>query len=326
MTSRTGFPDTLRGQLVRGVRSGPDRTLLSELAIGIGAALVATGVRYALPLDPAQIPTLTVVVALAIVTAMVGIAAGIATAVCGGLLCWYLFLTPINWTVGHQAWVSALGYTVVSTVIITTSYLYRASEQRHREQELAALTAEARNSQLFAREMAHRLKNALTVVQSIAFQTIGAEGPSAGALAGRLKALADANELLTEHVQAPSAGAREVIETALKPFEDRHRFRLEGSDAAIPAQQVVALALAIHELATNALKYGSLSDPGGHVGIGIEDLGDRLRVSWAEHDGPPVAARSEPGFGSRLLRRSGMNARLDLDPAGLRFSMEIAKS
>jgi two-component sensor histidine kinase len=160
----------------------------------------------------------------------------------------------------------------------------------------------------------------------MAFQTIGTATEDAAKFAGRLKALADANDLLNEHVDRPSANLTEVIATALSPFgEAGGRFKVDEVETAIPAQQVVSLALALHELATNAVKYGALSEPRGHVTIGLEDGGEQVTMAWKEHDGPVVSAPPKTGFGTRLLRRSGMNAKLDFEPDGLRCVMAIRK-
>lgn len=289
-----------------------------------GGAAVA--VRFLLPLRPEQLPTLPLVVTLAIVTTFVGARAGVITALVGGLLSSYLFFNPDSWSLAQDAWVPILGYTVISIVIITTAHLYRSSERARHETELARFQRQAENSELFAREMAHRLKNALTIVQSIAFQTIGTETVEAAKFAGRLRALAEANELLNEDVATPTATVRDVIEAALSPFgRDKGRFDLRIVDARIPSQQVVSLALATHELATNATKYGALSHARGHVQIDVEDLGSKLQLTWKEHDGPPVVPATEQGFGTRLLRRSGMGTDVSFEPDGLRCTMGLRK-
>lgn len=319
--------EQFRRRVIGHLRARPRRSAIVQIAIGAIAALAAAGVRYLLPLDPTQIPTLTVVVALAIVTTFVGIVAGVTTAIVGGLASWYLFFTPLSWSLGHGAWLPIVGYTVIASVIVTTSYLYRRSERRHHEDELERLRSEADTANLFAREIAHRLKNALTIVQSIAFQTLGVDAAEASKFAGRLKALADANELLTEHVQTPTAMVRDVLIATLEPFEgEAQRVRIECVEAAIPAQQVVSLALAIHELATNASKYGALSAADGWVQVDVDDLGERLCLTWAEHDGPPVSQPERQGFGTRLLRRAGMNTKLEFQPDGLRCSIGIRKA
>jgi two-component sensor histidine kinase len=309
------------------VRAAPERPLATEVLLGCLAALVAVAIRWSLPLGPQQLPTLTVVVAVAIVTTIVGPRAGVVTALVGGLSSWYLFFNAYSWSVANDAWIPLLGFAVIATVIVSTAALYRESERRLHSQELAALQDQAANSELFGREMAHRLKNALAIVQSIAFHTFGNDKPEAAIFGARLKALADANELLTEQVDEPEADIGGVIRSALQPF-DLHAgaLEVESADARISARQVIGLALALHELATNAVKYGAFSTPAGRVLLRVEDLGDMLRLTWKEQGGPAVSEPKTQGFGTRLLRRTGMDTRLDFEPDGLRCSFAIRKA
>jgi two-component sensor histidine kinase len=305
---------------------GAERPRSFKIAIGAVAALAAVAIRYALPLSPTQLPVLTVVVVLAIVTTFIGTLAGITTAVVGGLLSWYFFFNPRSWDLYNQAWIPLLGFAVTATVIILVASRYRSSERLRYQGEVERLQTQAANAELFAREMAHRLKNALTIVQSIAFQTIGADNPDARKFAGRLTALANANELLSEHIQQPTALITEVIRAALSAFEgERTRFSVQSVDASISAQQVVSLTLAIHELATNATKYGALSVRTGSVAIAVADAGDRWCLTWKESGGPKVHQPEGEGFGTRLLRRSGMNTRLDFERDGVRCTIGIRK-
>jgi two-component sensor histidine kinase len=293
----------------------------------VAAGIVAVLVRSALPLDPQQLPTLPVVVLLAIVTTFVGPRAGISTAIIGGLLSWYLFFNPRSWSLANGAWVPLLGYVVLAIVIVSTAHLYRSAARTSHDREVAALRAEAETAELFAREMAHRLKNALAIVQSLAFQTFPENSKEAPIFAGRLRALAVANELLDEHVKAPSASAAAVIQAALAPFNTLHRIDLSSSsDATLPSQQVVSLALAVHELTTNAIKYGALSNTTGRVSIRVEDDGSSVLFTWTEEGGPAVIQSTSTGFGTRLLRRAGERAALDFQPSGLRCSMGFRKS
>lgn len=123
-------------------------------------------------------------------------------------------------------------------------------------------------------------------------------------------------------------GAFEGIANAtLKPFADGgERVRVESADARIAAQQVVSLALVVHELCTNASQYGALSNAKGWVSLKVDDAGDRLRLTWKEHDGPQVSPPAEPGFGMRLLQRVGSNAELAFEPGGVRCSLYLRKS
>ena len=317
----------MRDRLQRAVRTERDIPVFLQIVIGVLAAITAVAIRSLLPLNPQQLPTITVVIAMAIVTTFVGGAAGVSTAVVGGLASWYLFFTPGIWNLADGAWVPLLGFIIIAIVIVSTASLYRSSERRLHERELAELEEQAANSEFFAREMAHRLKNALAIVQAIAFQTLGTDRPEASRFAGRLRALADANELLTEEIRQPVADIRQVLHAALSPFQDGEaRVHVESVEAAIPAQQVVSLALALHELGTNAVKYGALSIPTGQVIVTVGEDGDRLNLFWEEKDGPRVSPPDGTGFGTRLLQRSGIGTQLRYEPDGLKCSFGIRKA
>ena len=298
-----------------------------QIVIGLLASVAAVAIRSLLPLNPQQLPTITVVIAMAVVTTFVGAAGGMTTATVGGLACWYLFFNVSSWSLANGAWVPLVGFAVIAVVIVGTASLYRSSERRLHDRELGELEEQAANAEFFAREMAHRLKNALAIVQAIAFQTLGTERPDANRFAGRLRALSDANELLTEEIKQPVAEIRQVLRAALTPFQDgTSRVHITSVDATIPAQQVVSLALALHELGTNAVKYGALSTPGGQVLVNVEDDGDRLKLEWSEQGGPTVTPPAATGFGTRLLQRSGINTDLRYDPDGLKCSFGIRKA
>jgi len=311
-------PADMRDRIRLAVRAGPELPPYLQIGIGIAAAAIAVVIRYILPLGPQQLPTLTVVIALAIVTTYIGARAGIACAITGGLASWYLFFNPNSWSLSNSAWIPLIGFAVIAAVIVSTSHLYRVSERRLHERELEDLQQQARNARLFAGEMSHRLKNALAIVQSIAIQTMDSATPSTTIFVNRLKALADANDLLSEHISRPDANVVDVIETSLRPFRQKPaQFEIASAEVRVPAQQVIALSLALHELGTNAVKYGGLSTPAGRVAIAIADLGDRLELVWKESGGPPVTAPKRTGFGTRLLRRAGIETQIDYPRDGL---------
>jgi two-component sensor histidine kinase len=257
----------------------------------------------------------------------VGLAAGVSAALVGGLISWYLFFTPMSWSLSPEGWIPLLGFFVIASVIVTTTHLYRLSERRNYQAQLAAIQKQAEAADLFAREMAHRLKNALAIVQSIAFQTLGDDMAATGKFAARLKTLADAHDLLSEHIERPTASAADVVRAALQPFVDEdERVDLELADVRIAAQQVVSLALAVHELGTNASKYGALSARGGRVLLTIEDARDRVRLIWSESGGPPVQQPESTGFGTKVLKRLGTDAEFRFEPDGLCYSMYLRKN
>jgi two-component sensor histidine kinase/PAS domain-containing protein len=166
---------------------------------------------------------------------------------------------------------------------------------------------QAREQQLLLNgELAHRIKNTMSVVQAIAHQTLGrAEDQKAvEAFGKRLGALASANDVLTRDNWS-SAKLEEVAHGALSTFGE-DRFVLTGPDVTIGPRATLALSLMLHELATNAAKYGALSTPEGTVSVtwAVRSDGgkDALDLSWIERGGPPALEPTRKGFGSRIIR------------------------
>ncbi len=169
----------------------------------------------------------------------------------------------------------------------------------------------AETQKVLVGELNHRVKNILMAVQSLAEQTIRTtETPAdfVAALRGRLAAMARAHDLLTSQAWK-SAGLEEVVRAALAPWLGAGRIALSGPPVALGARQALALSMALHELATNALKYGALSVPGGRVTIGWHANG-AVALRWEESGGPPVSPPRRQGFGSRVLNRA-LAAELD---------------
>ena len=164
-----------------------------------------------------------------------------------------------------------------------------------------------RHRELLVNELNHRVKNTLAVVQSIAVQSFKDERvPDAArrAFEGRLLALSDAHSLLTRE-NWESAQLRSIVDNALRPF-GAHRFAFDGPDIRVSPKAAVSLALALHELCTNAAKYGALSNEEGRIRIRCSVEGTDLpafRMRWEEQGGPPVAPPTGRGFGSRLIER-----------------------
>jgi two-component system CheB/CheR fusion protein len=170
--------------------------------------------------------------------------------------------------------------------------------------------AEAHRDVLIS-EMSHRVKNVLAAVQSIASQTLRQSGSLEGfktAFNGRLYALASAHDLLVDEGWAGS-DMRQLVRRTLEPYRAAgERIRVNGPVLALRAQAGVALTMILHELATNAAKYGALSSPNGTLDVNWhrEDSGGRpqIRLRWIEACGPPVKVPSRRGFGSELIERS----------------------
>ncbi len=175
------------------------------------------------------------------------------------------------------------------------------------------------------RELAHRLKNTLSIVQSIATQTLRgiAEREPVEAFERRVLALSRAHDVLMQKSWT-AAKLRAVMESVLSMQADIDRFALDGPDMDISPQAALSLSLLLHELATNALKYGALSAETGTVRIAWCTEGGQvpnLVLGWNESGGPAVAAPSgRGGFGSKLIRMGLAGTRatsLDYNPVGL---------
>ena len=179
--------------------------------------------------------------------------------------------------------------------------LDEARERRERRE------AEERGKLLVA-ELSHRVKNTLATVVSVARLTLKRAETLAEfeeSFFGRLNALADANGLIFE-ANWGETDIRRVLERTLRPFgQGRDSFRFHGDVLPLPPKPAVALSLVIHELATNAAKYGALSRDGGHVEVSWEvDADRRAHLLWRERGGPAVSTPSRRGFGATLIERS----------------------
>jgi two-component sensor histidine kinase len=183
---------------------------------------------------------------------------------------------------------------------------------------------------LVINELNHRVKNNLAMIQAIAAQTFRNVDDLANARASfsaRVVALARANDLLTEEHWV-DASLKEIVESVLRPYftVGSSRCAVSGPPVRLSAKTALSLAMACHELCTNAVKYGAWSNESGRVevswSVGADSAGRRLRLEWRERGGPPVAAPQRRGFGSTLIER-GLAAELEgevqllFEPAGL---------
>jgi PAS domain S-box-containing protein len=218
---------------------------------------------------------------------------------------------PRNWTPEELGFVRAVADRVEAGVA-----RIRAEEQQ----------------QLLNRELSHRMKNTLAMVQAIATQTLrGASDIEAAkeVLAARLIALGKAHDILmTGEGESRETDVRDVVENALDLHDDpgQKRFSLAGPSVPCGSRAALSLALMVHELATNAAKYGALSTPDGHVtlswGVDGSDGDEVVHLTWREKGGPAVVAPSRRGFGSRLIERGlagavGGHVDLRYEPEGV---------
>jgi len=220
---------------------------------------------------------------------------------------------------------------VIDRAALNTANRALADSIQEAQKSLAARIHSEEQLRLLQRELSHRMKNTLSVVQAIVAQTMRHSkslSDASSIIAGRLIALSRAQDILTESSWA-SAGLKDVIDYALSAHLDRDgRFEISGPPTTISAQQALGMSLTIHELATNALKYGALSNEKGAVAIRWTlDPNDRFFFEWRESGGPTVPVPIDKGFGARLIETivasyfSG-RGKVAYEPKGIVFTLE----
>jgi two-component sensor histidine kinase len=205
----------------------------------------------------------------------------------------------------------------------------RLLDELDRRQAVAEEAEAARA--LLTRELSHRVKNTLSIIQVMLRQTFRKIVPPEifDASIQRIQALSGAYDVLLSESWERS-DMRDVVDTALKPHHigGDSRIRTSGPDVQMPAQAVIGLSLILHEMATNAAKYGALRDADGQVDIAWRLEDSELVVDWIESGGPPVSAPQSEGFGTSLIQGAfpaGFNPRtvFDFAPSGLRFTLRV---
>lgn len=182
---------------------------------------------------------------------------------------------------------------------------------------------------LLAREVDHRARNALAVVQAIVRLTrSGSQSGYMKAVEGRIHALAHAHTLLSES-RWEGADVRRLVGEELAPYStDARRVAIDGLSVVLSPEKAQNLALAVHELATNSAKYGALSSEKGVLNVNWSIEGGTLTFRWDEAGGPPVQAPKSKGFGTKIMNASinhqiGGTVTWDWRPSGLRCVLEI---
>jgi two-component sensor histidine kinase len=186
---------------------------------------------------------------------------------------------------------------------------------------------------LLIEELNHRVKNTLAILQSIAAQTFRSASRNERAkFEGRLGALAEAHNLLSKEKWQGSE-LQDVAGRVLQPYAFPGRIRMSGSKVPLSPRQAVVMSMILHEIATNAAKYGALSNESGTVTLDWSVVADdpvrRLKLMWTETGGPHVAAPVQRGFGSRLIERSardqlGGDATVDFLPRGVVYTVNCS--
>jgi two-component sensor histidine kinase len=217
--------------------------------------------------------------------------------------------------------------------VIAQLELRRAVSERDRA--LTAIRQAEQRQSLLVRELHHRIRNTLAMVQAL----LGSTARSSHSIeqfsrsfASRIASIAETQALLTEDYWQ-TASLEEMLKQELQRFapETRNRVVMRGPRLDLAADLAVPVGMALHELASNAVSHGALSAGLGHVEVNRElreqDGARKLHLEWTEFDGPLVQAPQRKGFGSTLLERvlplqANGDVSLDYDPQGVRFRMD----
>lgn len=189
---------------------------------------------------------------------------------------------------------------------------------------------------LILQELHHRIKNTLATVGAIATQSLRTATSiehAQHAIEGRFAALGRAHDLLMQ-ARWDNASLDQTVRAATAPFDSSGtgKFSIDGPDIAITSAAVIALAMTFNELCTNATKFGALSVPTGRVTVAwtVNSGGQRLRLTWAETGGPPVAQARRQSFGTRMMGSLGSQlsgqVHLGYEPSGFVYALDAPLS
>lgn len=236
----------------------------------------------------------------------------------------YRILTPS----GEQRWIAAQGELLRrgdGSALSMTGFATNISARKHAED----------HRRLLAGELTHRVKNTLATVSAVVSQTLrnaASLEEATDVIGGRIASLATAHELLIRD-EVEGASVANIVAGVLRPFDGGggHLYTADGPEIRLSPPVTLALSMALHELATNAAKYGALSTASGRVTIRWDLTGRdeerRFTFSWMEQGGPAVTPPTRTGFGSRMIERVVAqhvrgSAKIDYRPEGIVFSVD----
>lgn len=305
------------GFIRRGVRTEPP---LGECLVRTAVAVaVPTALRWLIDRGEYGAPFLLYFPAIQMISMFLGWRWGALTAIGGGVVSAYLFMVPVFGfpTTWPELVLLAL-YVVTAGIMVLVGHALRMSVLENADR--------ARQSEDFNRELQHRTKNSLQMMRALASQASKATDPAEfyEKLAGRLGALAKANELL-RFGALRSCGMHDLVKAAVAPFGS-DQIAMTGPSCLVSREVCTPLMMALHELGTNAHKYGALSREEGAVALSWRVAeNDGIELSWIETGGPAVVEPTHRGLGSKLLTSQGAMQVVAMRylPEGLRCTIVV---
>jgi two-component sensor histidine kinase len=258
---------------------------------------VAAAVRWVVGLwFEGIVPFATFFPAVLLAALVGGIGPGILAAIAGGAIGWWAFLPPSMtfFPLKPGQVISLIAYLITSLIIVWAAEHYRRQTKR--------LEDEQKFRELAVEELAHRLKNKVATIQSIVSLRLREDPQARDEIVNCLGALRATDDLI---IAAQGKGARisDILSAELRPY-DVARISVEGPEILLSPKLALTMALLFHELATNAAKYGALSNSVGKISVRWSHSDPWLNLEWRESEGPPVTVPNHRGFGTRLFSRA----------------------
>jgi two-component sensor histidine kinase len=288
---------TLMDHIRRRMRTTP--TIGEATVRVILAIIIPTVIRWALLSNLAGAPFALYFPVILLVAVLLGWRAGVFTAAGSAVVAVYMFWPSSYLVVGSQQIAVLVMFALSAAAMIAIGQLLRDA--------VLEIDARARQSEDFNRELQHRTKNAIQMMRALASQASKATDPAEfyATLGGRLAALAKANELL-RFGALETCDMDTLMRAATAPFNSR-QISMAGPPCCISRNGCTPLMMALHELGTNASKYGALSADQGRVDIvwSVAETDGPVEVRWQETGGPAVSEPVRRGIGARLLAPNG---------------------
>ena len=297
----------------------------SPAAFGFALVCVGAATLLRLVIDfvaPDAVPFATYFPAILIATLIAGTAAGVLAMALGALVSWYIFVPP-RFSMSNlrtEDVVSLLLFFFAALAIVWIADRYRAVLRRLDEEEAYR--------KVVVEELGHRVKNKLATVYAILRHELRGHRDVWESAAGRLRALSAADDFLIAG-DGEGVGLEQIIDLELAPYGSAS-VNKRGAPLTLSGKLPSVLSLIVHELATNAAKYGALSAPHGVIDISWAEDGDDIVLDWRERDGPPVTAPAKRSFGTNLIERSlgafQGTAKVEFAAAGVVCRMRFPKT
>ena len=300
-------------RLVQLARHGVRSRSPAAFGFAVLCVAVATLLRLAVaPIAPGAVPFATYFPAILITTFVAGRTAGALATVLSGVAAWGLFIEPrLTFTIDRTEAVSVLLFLGAALIMMWVADQYRRVLRRLDEEETYR--------QVIVDELGHRMKNKLATIHAILRHELRTQEKIWSSVSGRLRALSAADDFLTD-ADGTGVDLRDLVGMELQPYGEK-RVRVRGGALILHAKLSSVLALVVHELATNAAKYGALSTEGGRVDIAWREDKDVIAIDWVESGGPLVTPPGKRSFGSSLIERSLItlsgSADLQFPPSGV---------